>query len=127
MSSQAAADFITVTELADTLVRQAAMSFREAHALVGKAVRTAGSDHRPRAIATALLAQNPSLPMTEDQIAQALEPENFIQVRRITGGPAPHVVSEALQRARSEQAVIEEWIRSKQKMLDDARRVNIGA
>src|ERR1700730_10220124 len=42
LACRAAADFMTVTELADTLVRHAGMSFHEAHALVSNAVKTAG-------------------------------------------------------------------------------------
>ncbi|HWY48919.1 MAG TPA: argininosuccinate lyase [Bryobacteraceae bacterium] len=123
---RAAADFMTVTELADTLVRRAGMSFREAHGLVSKAVKTAGDDDSPRAIATTLLGENPAFPLTQYEIEQALDPRNFVNIRRVTGGPAPEVVTEALSRARNDQASFEQWIHSKQEMLNEARRRNLG-
>ena len=124
LACRAAADFMTVTELADTLVRHAGMSFREAHGLVSKAVKRAGEDDSPSAIATALLADNPSFPLTQHEIEHALDPRNFVNIRRVTGGPAPEVVTEALSRARNDQASFEQWIHSKQEMLNAARRRN---
>jgi argininosuccinate lyase len=127
LACRAAADFMTVTELADTLVRQTGMSFREAHALVSKAVKAAGEDDSPRAIAAALLAESPSVPLTQSEIERALDPRNFVNVRRVAGGPAPEIVAEALSRARNEQVSFEHWIQSKQEMLQEARRRNLGA
>lgn len=125
LACRAAADFMTVTELADTLVRQAGLSFREAHALVSKAVKTAAGDDSPRAIATALLAESPSIPLTQTEIERALDPGNFVNVRSITGGPAPEIVTEALARADKEQSTLEQWIQSKDMMLTEARRNNL--
>ena len=124
LKQRAGSDFMTVTELADTLVREAGLSFREAHTLVANAVKAAGADDRPRAIAAALLAQSPSLPLSEQVIERSLDPMHFVRVRRIIGGPAPEVVSDALSRARATQGGIEDWIRSQRQKLDDARRRN---
>jgi hypothetical protein len=44
----------------------------------------------------------------------------------VPGGPAPDVVAEAISRAAAGQREIEQWIRSKQEMLDAARRENRG-
>ena len=125
LARRAAADFMTVTELADTLVRHAGMSFREAHGLVANAVKAADDDS-PRAIAKALLVENPSIPLTQYEIERALDPRNFVNIRRVLGGPAPEVVADALSRASSEQASLAQWVQSKRRLLDDARRTNIG-
>jgi len=125
LARRAAADFMTVTELADTLVRETGMSFREAHGLVAHAVKTAGADHRPQAIASALLAENPSLPISRDKIERALDPEHFVHSRQVSGGPAPEVVREALSRARDEQGDMEQWTRLKKALLDEARSRNL--
>src|SRR2546430_7144502 len=109
---------MTFTELSDTLVRKAGMSFREAHGLVSKAVKASGVDDRPRAIATALLAANPSVPLTQHEIERALDPRHFVNVRRVTGGPAPEIVTEALSRAREQQVNFAQWVQSKQEMLN---------
>jgi argininosuccinate lyase len=124
LARRAASDFLTVTELADSLVRQMGMSFREAHALVARAVEASGADDRPAAIAEVFLSQNPSLGVDKAVVESALDPRNFVRIRQVRGGPAPDVVAEALSRAGGEQQQIEEWIRSKQEMLDAARREN---
>jgi argininosuccinate lyase len=125
LASRAGADFMTVTELADTLVRNAGLSFREAHTLVSNAVKAAGANDSPRAIATALLAQDSSLRLSQDEIERSLDPMNFVRVRSIIGGPAPEVVTEALARARHEQAEIQRWLQEKQQRLDAARQRNL--
>jgi argininosuccinate lyase len=125
LARRAAADFMTVTELADTLVRQAGMSFREAHALVSKAVKASGEDDSPRAIAVALLAENSAVPLTQHEIESVLDPRNFVRVRTVTGGPAPEIVTTGLSRARQDQAGFEHWIHLKQAMLREARRRNL--
>jgi argininosuccinate lyase len=89
-------------------------------------VADAGDDDRPAAVAAALAARNPQLKLSREEIARSLDAENFVKVRRVTGGPAPEVAAEALSRAREEQAQIEEWIRSKQQALEAARAENIG-
>src|SRR5579871_2871338 len=86
LARRAGADFMTVTELADTLVRQAGLSFREAHTLVGRAVREAAED-TPGAVAAALLSQNPSLHLSREAVEKSLDPVHFVAVRRIVGGP----------------------------------------
>ncbi|HYL38690.1 MAG TPA: argininosuccinate lyase [Bryobacteraceae bacterium] len=125
LASRAAADFMTVTELADTLVRRAGISFREAHTLVSNAVTMAGANDSPQAIAAALLDLKPSLSLSREEIERSLDPMNFVSVRSIVGGPAPEVVGEALIRARGEQAEIKLWLEEKQQKLDAARRRNL--
>ena len=124
LARRAASDFLTITELADSLVRHTGMSFREAHALVARAVEASGADYRPAAIAAVFLSQNPSLGVDQAFVERALDPRSFVRIRQVTGGPAPDVVAEALSRAGAEQREIEEWIRSKQELLDAARREN---
>jgi len=122
---KAGADFMTVTELADTLVREAGLSFREAHTLVARAVSTAADD-TPKAIATALRSQNPSLAISAEVVERSLDPMHFVMVRRIAGGPSPEVVGEALARAEAEQSRIEEWIQARKAKLNAARLRNTG-
>ncbi|SPF53404.1 Argininosuccinate lyase 2 [Candidatus Sulfopaludibacter sp. SbA4] len=124
LARRAAADFLTVTELADTLVRREGLSFRDAHAMVSRAVQASAGDDRPGAIAAVLLNQNPSLRLTRDELERALDPENFVRTRRVVGGPAPEVVAESLSRARQEQARITEWTRAKESLLEAAHRQN---
>jgi argininosuccinate lyase len=124
LARRAGKDFLTITELADTLVRREKMSFREAHALVAQVVKACGhGEHaeRPATIAAALLTLRPSLHLTREEIEQALDPEHFVRIRNIVGGPAPERTAEALAQASAKQREIETWIESKTALLDDAR------
>jgi argininosuccinate lyase len=121
MAQQAAKDFLTVTELADTLVRREGMSFREAHALVAEAVRTC-EDDSSEAIAKALAKLRPALKMKRAEIVKALDPENFVRVRKVTGGPAPERTREALDRAHGGQREWEAWVAQKSAMIEEARK-----
>jgi argininosuccinate lyase len=121
MAERARRDFLTVTELADTLVRREGLSFREAHALVAGAVRACEARDDPAALAEALLKSRPALQLTREEIERCLDPEYFVQVRTVTGGPAREQTSAALERARTEQIDIDAWIASTQASLDAAR------
>ncbi len=121
LQERAAKEFLTVTELADTLVRKEGMSFREAHGLVAEAVR-ASADDAAESIAAALRKVKPGLKMKREEVVKALDPGNFVLVRKALGGPAPERTAEALKRARGLQREWDEWVAEKQVMLDEARR-----
>jgi argininosuccinate lyase len=113
MARSAREGFLTVTELADTLVRKEGMSFREAHDLVAEAVQASGVNDDPAAIAAALRRLRTGLGLSDGEILLALDPDNFVRVRNIVGGPAPAQTRGALARARESQRRIEEWIAAK--------------
>jgi argininosuccinate lyase len=121
MALRASQDFLTVTELADTLVRKEGISFREAHAAVAEAVRTC-SDDTPAAIAAALKRIRPALKLSVAEIEKALDPVHFVRIRTITGGPAPERTSEALARAQGRQQALQAWLRDTTQTLDAVRR-----
>jgi argininosuccinate lyase len=121
MADRARRNFLTVTELADTLVRREGLSFREAHALVAEAVRVCGSRDDPASLAEALRKTRPALKISRQEIERCLDPEYFVQIRSVTGGPAREQVSSALDRAAAEQRAIETWIASTEASLDAAR------
>jgi argininosuccinate lyase len=128
MADRAGRDFLTVTELADTLVRREGICFREAHDLVAEAVRACGSHDDPEAIAAALAALRPSLGLSREEILESLDPMNFVRVRNVAGGPAPERTREALARAHDEQRQLEIWIQEKRALLAGARAaLGVGA
>jgi argininosuccinate lyase len=110
LARRAAGDFLTVTELADTLVRREAMSFREAHDLVAEAVKLCAGRDDPASIASALAGLYPGLSLSREEIERALDPHNFVTIRNIVGGPAPKQTSAALESAHTEQQRIESWL-----------------
>jgi len=116
MAERANADFLSVTELADTLVRSEQMSFREAHHIVSEAVRSLRGEYSADAMVDAVLsATNASTPRAV--LLKALDPVNFVEVRRIPGGPAREPVLDAIGEAQSEIVVTEAWIASKGALL----------
>jgi len=121
MADRARHDFLTVTELADTLVRREGLSFREAHGLVSDAVKACGPRDDPASLAEALRKFRPGLQLTREEIERCLDPEYFVQVRNVTGGPAREQTSAALERAGAEQQRIESWMASTETSLDAAR------
>ena len=99
---------ITVTELADTLVRREGLSFRMAHeiaAAVARSVMGTGAGLAAgypafRAAFETLAGRAPVL----DPIgfAEATSPERFVAVRERFGGPGPSAMAEALAHYRAE-------------------------
>jgi argininosuccinate lyase len=93
---------ITVTELADSLVRREGLSFREAHEIaadVARSVLAAGGD-----IADGYEAFQEAFErctkrraaISRDQFSEIVSPENFVAVRDRFGGPAPRALSQAI-------------------------------
>jgi argininosuccinate lyase len=103
MRELAGARFITVTELADTLVRDGGLSFAEAHHLVSAAVKACDSNDQPAAIVDALesaAAQaGSSLPISREAALRALDPAHFVAIRNVAGGPGREALHSALDRA----------------------------
>ena len=124
LEERAGANFLTVTELADTLVRSTEMSFREAHSLVARAVQLCGNEDSPAAIAQAVLSLEPKLSLSVAEMERALDAKNFVRVRRVLGGPAPEVTEEALARARADQQLTVEWWSEQEDLLSAAQREN---
>jgi argininosuccinate lyase len=100
MRSRAAEGWVTLTELADTLARDHGLPFKAGHAIAASLVR--GRRDQPSASLSDLLAAaskdiaGREIRLPEDQLAEVLSPEHFIEVRRTLGGPAPDIVEKAL-------------------------------
>ena len=110
MRERAHGSFLTVTELADTLVRRTGLSFGQAHRMVSAAVRRAQSDD-PSQLAHTVLdeATAAGLSLTLADLQQALDPEHFIAIRNAPGGPAPAALDPELQRAATQLKEDNTW------------------
>lgn len=93
---------ITITELADTLVREEGLSFRQAHeiaASTANAVIAKGlalhSAHDSFSVAFEAETGRPST-LSEASFQQAVSMRNFVDLRDRFGGPAPAAMDEAL-------------------------------
>jgi argininosuccinate lyase len=121
MARQAAARFLTATELADTLVREANLSFRAAHHLVSQAVQAAPEDDTPERVALELLRLAPGIASREALLA-ALDPALFVARRVIPGGPARSAVEPEIARARQIQTELSDWLEARRTALAAAHR-----
>ncbi|MEO0914985.1 MAG: lyase family protein, partial [Pseudomonadota bacterium] len=93
---------ITITELADTLVRSEGLSFRQAHEIAAATARAVIAEGVPLgagfgAFAAAFGAETGRASrLSEAAFATATSAENFVAVRNRPGGPAPEALREAL-------------------------------
>ena len=109
MLALARTGFGTMTELADTIVRESGVSFRVAHNIVGKTVAVAierglAADQITHAMleATAQELFGRPLGAGEAAIAEALDPAGNIRLRTVEGGPAPQMLGRMIADARAQ-------------------------
>jgi argininosuccinate lyase len=123
MAERAAADFLTVTELADTLVRREGVSFREAHHLVSAGVKELRGIYSAEAMADVVHSLAPlhfgrALRTSREELVKALDPWHFVAIRSARGGPAPEAIRPALELAEAGLAETERWIEQKSAALE---------
>lgn len=115
-------DFLTVTELADTLVRSESLSFHAAHRLVSSAVRALEGRYSPEAMVDAvqILARESlgrDLRTPRAELFRALDPRWFVSIRRIPGGPARESVESALGLEKASLGQTASWVESKRELF----------
>lgn len=100
---RAIAGFTTVTELADTLVRDAGLPFRQAHSLVSALVRQAQEQGLAPADLTAGILRDVAsdaldlqIELSDEAFARALDPRAFVDARDLPGGAAPSATAGVL-------------------------------
>ena len=114
--------FITVTELADTLVRRDKLPFRTAHQIVAGCVQRAIESQVElsydllQTVARTIIKR--SVGLTPDEVSRALDPQNFVEVRVVLGGPAPEETRRAVAVERLKEKDDEQWFRARRAALD---------
>jgi argininosuccinate lyase len=117
LEKRARADFIAVTELADTIVRREGLPFRAAHHIVSRSVCAALAQkcditHEIMQTAAQEILGKP-LSLTAQEVREALNPEHFVRIRNIWGGPAPEETRRAWavenRQAGSDEAWFDAW------------------
>jgi len=106
MRAAAAAGHATATDLADWLVSEAGVPFREAHHIAGRAVAAAEAAGKPldQLGLDPLKAVDPRI---DERLLPHLSVEASVASRRSAGGTAPERVREAIAAARSDIAARE--------------------
>ncbi|PYY19782.1 MAG: argininosuccinate lyase [Acidobacteria bacterium] len=128
MARRARSGFLTVTELADTLVRSEGLSFRLAHRLVHAAVQKLGEYDTEAMVAAVqdLAGEIVGRPLRTGAniLRQALDPEHFVAIRKIPGGPAQETLRAQILVMRREQETMNSWISLKrQKQSEYPKRI----
>ncbi|MEO7157312.1 MAG: argininosuccinate lyase [Vicinamibacterales bacterium] len=100
LASRAALGGTTLTELADTLVRDHGLSFRSAHAIAAAVLKTQSGDSRVAlaislSTASAAVLGKP-LDYSEAELQRIMSPAHFVAVRTTYGGPAPSETGRAI-------------------------------
>jgi argininosuccinate lyase len=104
---------ITITEVADTLVREEGVSFRQAHEIASALARrmiAAGETLATLPMAAfaeafaAAIGRPPA--MREDRFRVIATPEHFVAVRTMQGGPAPAALAASLGRYAADLAAV---------------------
>lgn len=92
MLRRAGEGFITATELADTLVREKGLPFRESHRITAAVVRAMHARGLCEKDLTPELLREivgDGVSVDQELIARALDPVYFVRLRGVTGGVAP--------------------------------------
>lgn len=133
MERRAQGDFLTVTELADTLVREEQFSFRVAHQLVHAAVldlqgnglqkddQQGAYDAERMVQAIRRLAPKIAgreLKISSESLRVALDARNFVNIRRVRGGPAPEQTTREIKSAKEELQEHRRWLHDKNELLE---------
>jgi len=123
MRKRASGCFLTVTELADTLVREEGISFLAAHHLVAAAVKATGREYSPERMVAEIERLAPEMLGRElrkrsEVWLRALDPEYFVSIRKVAGGPAPEAVRAQIAAASKTQTEARDWLEAKRAQLE---------
>jgi argininosuccinate lyase len=123
METRAQGSFLTVTELADTIVRTTGLSFHEAHGIVSRAVKALAGNFDRKVMVE--LVSNELATLTgrvQDPVPlySALEARNFVDVRRVIGGPAAEALDPQISRAETQVKADRETLEGLRRGISDA-------
>jgi argininosuccinate lyase len=126
LEQRAGDGWTTLTELADTLVRDHGVAFKAAHAVSARLVAARQADPtQPLAplvsAATRELLGAP-IEYSEAALERILSPRHFVEVRRTPGGPAPVETARASVVARAALDTDRAWLTRARDALSGAER-----
>jgi argininosuccinate lyase len=126
MQDRAYNNFLTVTELADVLVRSSGISFRTAHEIVSLAVKEAGRSD-PQTIIDGVERVFPqltgrALEIDQQVLHRALDPRHFVDVRKTPGGPSAEVLAQAIVLARETLSADISWVEAAAAHIQQAQQ-----
>ncbi len=126
LEARAGEGWTTLTELADTLVRDHALPFKSAHAVASRLVAL-NAERAGRPLSELLLEASAGVApepnrYSEDALAAVLSPRRCVDVRRTHGGPAPTETARAAAASLAALGADEGWVAASVGALADADR-----
>lgn len=119
---------ITITEWADTMVREKGIPFRTAHRIAARIAQYALRENRklddltPEQIRReAMDVAGVDLHFTEEELARLSDPLHFIGVRKCRGGPNPEETRRMLEARQKQLTREQQWVKDVQNRLDQAQ------
>jgi argininosuccinate lyase len=127
LEARAAEGWTTLTELADTLVRDHSIPFRTAHAIAARTMSARQREpERPLSAALADASRaiaGRQLQYSDAALAEILSPRHFVLVRRTLGGPAPEETARAIAASRAQLDADRAWAKNATDALAAAERL----
>ena len=125
LEARAGDGWTTLTELADTLVREQGIPFSAAHAISAKFV-AARQAYPAKPLADILTEASRAvlgapLSYTEDALERILSPRHFVMIRRTWGGPAPDETRRAAAVSQQLLQADAEWLAGAREALHASR------
>jgi len=126
LEARAADGWTTLTELADTLVRDHGLPFKSAHGIAGRLIAVRQRDSA-RSLSESLAEASREilgapLAYSDAQLTEILSPRHFVNVRKTLGGPAPEETARAARVSRQQLEADESWWTNATNALADAER-----
>jgi argininosuccinate lyase len=128
MLERARNDFCTATDLADALVRERGLSFREAHHVVGAVVRTAmDAKLAAHEITSAMVDEaceaqiGRTVSLGDEAVRRSLDPAITTFERTQGGGPAPQLVRARVREMQRQLARVQDHVLTRRGELQAAR------
>nr|WP_231571149.1 argininosuccinate lyase [Paenibacillus sp. VKM B-2647] len=119
--------FATITELADTLVREKNVPFRSAHSIASAVVKAALSRQLDASQVTGELVDEVAeqvtghrLGVSPELVARAMDPVHFVQIRKLPGGPASTEMRRTIEERKQTLKAAKSWLDEQTKHTDQA-------
>jgi argininosuccinate lyase len=116
--------FATITELADTLVRECNIPFRSAHTIASAVVKVAIARQLDAAQVTSELIDEVAetilghpLHLSAELVKRAMDPVHFVAIRTLPGGPAPTEMRRALADRRQSLQHLRSWLKTEEERI----------
>ncbi|WP_462409848.1 argininosuccinate lyase [Neobacillus sp. Marseille-QA0830] len=128
LKRRAQESFATITELADTLFREVHIPFRTAHSIASQVVKIATARGLNATQVNAGLVDEAAeavvgypLHLPEEAILAAMDPEHFVKIRSLPGGPAPEEMKRGIMERRASLHQHISFLKSELKRMADCR------